>query len=59
MLVILFMLACEKSPEQKAREKNDGWEEVKPPRSDLQCWTRWNHYIVCAPSLTSTRGAGL
>jgi hypothetical protein len=59
MLVILFMLACEKSPDQKALEENKGWREIKPPRPDLQCWTHWNvpGSEVCAPSLTSTRGA--
>ena len=34
-----------------------GWREIPAPRRDLQCWTRWNTEIICAPSLTATHGA--
>ena len=56
-MLLLILLACV-SPRPV---ENHGWHETEPPRSDLQCWVRWNDpkTTICAPSLTSTHGASL
>ena len=56
-MLLLIMLACT-GPRPI---ENNGWKETESPRPDLQCWMRWDDYksTVCAPSLTSTRGASL
>ena len=59
-MITLLLLACFSGQPQKPADKN-GWREVTPPRSDLQCWVRWNRSesTVCVPALNSTRGASL
>ena len=55
--LLALILACTTTP----AAPSDAWREVPPPRPDLQCWVRWSQSeaLVCAPSLTSTRGASL
>jgi hypothetical protein len=57
MIALLLALACA----ELSADPRDAWDEVPPPRPDLQCWVRWGNSasLVCAPSLTSTRGASL
>lgn len=56
MIGFLFvLLACAPS----SPDADKAWQEVPPPRPDLQCWMRWGREVVCAPSLTSTHGAAV
>ena len=60
MMLLLLLLACARpAPERQVPYSLNGWLEIPAPRPDLQCWTRFHMEVVCAPSLTSTRGAGL
>jgi hypothetical protein len=53
---LFVLLAC--APSSPDADKK-AWQEVPPPRLDLQCWMRWGGAVVCAPSLTSTHGAAV
>ena len=54
-MLLALILACTTPP----ATPSEAWKEVPPPRPDMQCWLRWGRDVVCAPSLTSTRGASL
>jgi hypothetical protein len=59
--VLTFLLACGVAPRPAGEVPYSvhGWREIPSPRPDLQCWTRFDLDIICAPSLTSTHGASL
>jgi hypothetical protein len=59
-MITLLLLACFSGQPQKPADKN-GWREIASPRTDLQCWVRWDRpdTVVCVPALNSTHGASL
>lgn len=61
MFILTLLLACVVAPKpgEEVPYSIHGWREIPAPRPDLQCWTRFNTYVVCASSLTSTHGAAL